>query len=105
MRFKLGRKAGANPATRWVLCTGIFLKPKRCRLERASGKKFDITLVGRHLTVVRNGVTVHADQELPGITGGGFLQQRRRTWSKSSYEGDHDGGMAYRNITISVPKR
>jgi Domain of Unknown Function (DUF1080) len=64
---------------------------------------FDVTLVGRHVTVVRNGVTTINDQEIPGITGGA-LDSREAEANSLYIQGDHTGGMKYRNITISVPK-
>ena len=36
----------------------------------AEWQAFDLTLVGRHVTVVLDGGTIIADQEIPGITGG-----------------------------------
>jgi hypothetical protein len=33
-------------------------------------QSFDITLIGRRVTVVLNGVTILEDAEIPGITGG-----------------------------------
>ena len=38
--------------------------------EAGEWQTFDITLIGRRVTVVVNGVTVIADQVIPGITGG-----------------------------------
>jgi Domain of Unknown Function (DUF1080) len=65
---------------------------------------FDITLVGRHVTVVRDGVTTIDNQEIPGITGGA-LDSHEALPNSLYIQGDHTGGMKYRNITISVPKR
>jgi len=64
---------------------------------------FDITLVGRHLTIVRNGVKTIDNQEIPGITGGA-LDSNESEPGPFYIQGDHTGGMKYRNITISVPK-
>ena len=48
-----------------------FLAPSE-NAARAPGEwqSYDITLVGRRVTVVLNGRTVVADQIIPGITGG-----------------------------------
>ncbi|MCU0647485.1 MAG: DUF1080 domain-containing protein [Gemmatimonadaceae bacterium] len=48
-----------------------FLVPNQ-RAGRAPGEwqTYDITLIGRRVTVVLNGKTVIADQTIPGITGG-----------------------------------
>src|SRR2546425_862478 len=48
-----------------------FISPS-AQLRRKTGQweSYDITLVGRYVTVVRDGVTVIDNQEIPGITGG-----------------------------------
>jgi hypothetical protein len=65
---------------------------------------FDITLVGRTVSVVRNGVTVIDRQEIPGITGGA-LDSHESEPGAFYIQGDHTGGIKFRNITISVPKK
>ncbi len=65
-------------------------------------ESFDVTLVGRTVTVIRNGVTTIDHQEIPGITGGA-LDSREAEPNSLYIQGDHTGGMKYRNITISVP--
>lgn len=67
-------------------------------------ESYDVTLVGRNVTVVRNGVTTIDNREIPGITGGA-LDSREGEPGPIYIQGDHTGGMKYRNITISVPKR
>jgi hypothetical protein len=67
-------------------------------------ESFDITLVGRRVTIVRNGVTTADNQEIAGITGGA-LDSNEAEPGPFYIQGDHTGGMKYRNITISVPKR
>ncbi|HWC95613.1 MAG TPA: DUF1080 domain-containing protein [Candidatus Sulfopaludibacter sp.] len=64
---------------------------------------FDITLVGRMLTVVRDGVKTIDNQEIPGISGGA-LDSHEAEPGPFYLQGDHTGGMKYRNITVSVPK-
>ncbi len=64
---------------------------------------FDITLVGRAVTIVRNGVKTIDNKEIPGITGGA-LDSHEGEPGPFYLQGDHTGGMKYRNITISVPK-
>jgi hypothetical protein len=65
---------------------------------------FDITLVGRTVTIVRNGVTTIDHQEIPGITGGA-LDANEGEPGPFYLQGDHTGGMKFKNITVSVPKR
>lgn len=66
-------------------------------------ESFDITLVGRMLTVLRNGRTIHDQELIPGITGGA-LDSREAEPGPIYIQGDHTGGMKYRNITVSVPQ-
>src|SRR5271157_3047985 len=67
-------------------------------------ESFDITLVGRRLTIMRNGVKTIDNQEIPGITGGA-LDSREGEPGPFYFQGDHTGDMRYRNIAISVPQR
>lgn len=67
-------------------------------------ERFDVTFVGRYVTIARNGVTTIANQEIPGITGGA-LDSNEAQPGPFYIQGDHTGGMKYRNITISLPKR
>jgi hypothetical protein len=64
---------------------------------------FDITLVGRDVTIVRNGITTIDHQQIPGITGGA-LDANEAEPGPFYLQGDHTGGMMYRNITVSVPE-
>jgi hypothetical protein len=79
--------------------------PASVELPRKPGQweSFDVTLVGRYVTVVRNGVKTIDNQELPGITGGA-LDSHESEPGPFYLQGDHTGGMRYRNITVSVPK-
>lgn len=67
-------------------------------------ESYDVTLIGRHVTVVRDGVTIIDNQEIPGITGGA-LDSHEAEPGPLYIQGDHTGGMKYQNITISTPKR
>ncbi len=67
-------------------------------------ESYDITLVGRNVTVVRDGVTTIDNQEIPGLTGGA-IDSHEAEPGPLYIQGDHTGGMKYRNITISVPGR
>jgi len=65
---------------------------------------FDITLVGRTLTVVRNGVTTIDAQEIEGITGGA-LDANEAEPGPFYIQGDHTGGLKFRNVMVSTPKK
>jgi hypothetical protein len=97
--------AGANDKVHGMgsiygfIAPAVDLPPKPGQWE-----SYDITLVGRNVTVVRNGVTTIDNQEIPGITGGA-IDSREAEPGPLLIQGDHTGGMKYRNITISVPGR
>ena len=65
---------------------------------------FDVTLVGRTVTVVRDGVTTIDQKEIDGITGGA-LDANEGEPGSFYIQGDHTGGLKFRNITVSVPTR
>ncbi len=67
-------------------------------------ESFDATLVGRRLTLVRDGTTIINNAEIAGITGGA-LDANEADPGPFYIQGDHTGGMKYRNITIALPKR
>jgi hypothetical protein len=60
---------------------------------------FDITLVGRMVTVVANGKRVICDREIPGITGGA-LDSDEGTPGPIFLQGDH-GPVEFRNIVLT----
>ena len=81
-----------------------FLAPS-VELPRKPGQweSFDVTLVGRNVTIARDGVTIIDHQEIPGITGGA-IDSNEGEPGPFYFQGDHTGGMKYRNITVQVPK-
>jgi Domain of Unknown Function (DUF1080) len=60
---------------------------------------FEITLLGRFVTVVQNGQTIMNNREIPGITGGA-LDSDEASPGPIYLQGDH-GGIAYRNIVLT----
>ncbi|HPQ15681.1 MAG TPA: DUF1080 domain-containing protein [Bryobacteraceae bacterium] len=86
-----------------VGCIYGFLGPSTPPAFQPDWQTFDITLVGRMVTVVFNGVTLIDNQEIPGITGGA-IDSNEAEPGPIYLQGDHRGGIRYRNITISVPK-
>lgn len=82
-----------------------FLAPA-VELPKKPGQweSYDVTLVGRFVTVIRDGVKTIDNQEIPGITGGA-LDAHEGEPGRIFIQGDHTGGMKYRNITIAVPRR
>ena len=67
-------------------------------------ESFDITMVGRRVTVVRDGTAIIDNQEIAGITGGA-LDSNEGEPGPFYIQGDHTGGIKFRNITIATPKR
>jgi hypothetical protein len=82
-----------------------FIAPS-VNLQRKPGawESFDITLVGRRVTVFRNRVKTIDNQEIPGPTGGA-LDANENDPGPFYIQGDHTGGLRFRNISIQVPKR
>jgi hypothetical protein len=63
-------------------------------------QRYDITLVGRVVTVVQNGQTIIDKQDIPGITGGA-LDSDERLPGPIYLQGSEVGHVAFRNITIT----
>jgi hypothetical protein len=63
---------------------------------------YDITLVGRMVTLVANGKTVISNQEIPGITGGA-LDANEGEPGPLQLQGDH-GPIEFRNMIITPAK-
>ena len=80
-----------------------FLPPSEM-MAKAAGEwqSYDITLVGRMVTVIANGKTVICNQEIPGITGGA-LSSKEGEPGPLYIQGDH-GPVDYRNILITPAK-
>ena len=95
----------ANPVERRIGSIYGRIAPKPA-LPRTPGQweTFDVTLVGRTVTVAHNGVTTIDRQEIEGITGGA-IDANEGEPGPFYIQGDHTGGLSFRNITVSVPKR
>lgn len=94
---------GSEP---WVGGLGAiygFIKPTdNMALAAGEWQRFDITLVGRMVTVSVNGKTIIYNQEIPGITGGA-LDSKEGEPGPIFMQGDH-GPIEYRNIIITPAK-
>lgn len=94
---------GAHPGS--LLFSGIygFLAPSEiAALGPDQWQTFDITLIGRMVTVVVNGKTVISNQEIPGITGGA-LDSNEGEPGPILIQGDH-GPIEFRKIVITPAK-
>lgn len=80
-----------------------FIAPSE-QVAKAPGEwqTYDITLIGRMITVVANGKTIITNQEIPGITGGA-LDSNEGEPGPLMLQGDH-GAVEYRNIVITPMK-
>ena len=66
-------------------------------------QSYDITLVGRVVTVLQNGQMIIDKQEIPGITGGA-LDSDEGLPGPIYLQGSEAGHVAFRNITITPAK-
>lgn len=64
---------------------------------------FDITLIGRRITVVQNGYTIINNKEIPGITGGALNSQEALP-APIYLQGSEKGHVAFRNIILTPAK-
>jgi hypothetical protein len=80
-----------------------FLPPSEITAKPAGEwQSYDITLVGRMVTIVANGKTVICNREIPGITGGAINSHEGEP-GPLLIQGDH-GPIEYRNIIITPAK-
>lgn len=102
--IQVGTEGGKEPSHEMGALYGFVAPAVAMPMGSGEWQTFDIMLVGRHVTVLRNGQKIHDNLEIPGITGGA-LDSNEGEPGPIFLQGDHDGGMAYRNITISLPKQ
>lgn len=94
----------AEPATHHTGGVYGFLAPTP-ELPRSPDvwQTFDITLIGRKVTVVQNGRTIIDNQEIPGLTGGA-LDSREGEPGPIYLQGSEKGHVLFRNIIITPAK-
>jgi Domain of Unknown Function (DUF1080) len=78
---------------------GQVTPSENAALPAGEWQTFDITLLGRTVTVVLNGKTIIDRQEIPGITGGA-LDSREAEPGPIFLQGDH-GRILYRNLVLT----
>ncbi|MBD0295073.1 MAG: DUF1080 domain-containing protein [Flavisolibacter sp.] len=80
-----------------------FLPPsEQVAKEAGVWQSYDITLIGRMVTIVANGKTIICNQEIPGITGGA-LDSKEGEPGPLLIQGDH-GPIEFRNIILTPAK-
>ena len=91
----------AEPASHHTGGVYGFIAPSP-ELPRSPDKwqSFDITLVGRRLTVVQNGTTIINSQEIPGITGGA-LNSHEEEAGPIYLQGSEKGHVLFRKIILT----
>jgi hypothetical protein len=94
---------GTEPLAGVLAAIYGFLPPNQNAAKKAGEwQSFDITLVGRTVTVALNDRTVICEQEIPGVTGGA-LDSDEGAPGPLMLQGDH-GPIDYRNIILTPAK-
>ena len=101
--LQVGTEGGKLPTHEMGAIYSWYPPPQGSELGLGKWTTFDVTFVGRHITVLRDGKMYHDNVEIPGPTGGA-LDSNESEPGPFYLQGDHHGVIAYRNITISVPK-
>jgi hypothetical protein len=80
-----------------------FIKPNEPVITKPNEWiSYDITLIGRNVTIAINGKTIVTNQEIPGITGGA-LNSREGEPGPIMLQGDHEP-IEYRSVIITSVK-
>ncbi|MBX9780323.1 MAG: DUF1080 domain-containing protein [Chitinophagaceae bacterium] len=91
---------GLEPSSTYFGGIYGFLTPNEM-VAKSPGEwqSYDITLIGRRVTVVANGKTIINDQIIPGITGGA-IDSKEGNPGPIYLQGDH-GPIEYRNMKLT----
>ncbi len=100
--IQVGTEGGSQPDHEMGAIYSHYPPPAGAELGLGKWTSFDVTLVGRHVTVLRDGKVYHNNVEIPGPTGGA-LDSNEAEPGPFFLQGDHRGVIRYRNITVSVP--
>jgi hypothetical protein len=103
VQISCGSRTGGNPVQALGAVYGYLPPAVRVPIKAGEWQRYDITLVGRTVTVVLNGTTIIDKQEIPGVTGGA-LDSKEGEPGPFYIQGDHTGGIQFRNITVALPK-
>jgi hypothetical protein len=101
---QVGTEGGKLPSHEMGAIYSWYPPPQGAENNLGKWTAFDITFVGQHVTVLRDGKMYHDNVEIPGPTGGA-LDSNEADPGPFYLQGDHHGVIAYRNIMISVPKK
>jgi hypothetical protein len=100
---KKGTGGGYHNPYGFVGCIYGMVGPATQPAFAGEWQVYDITLVGRMVTVIFNGVTMVDNQEIAGVTGGA-IDSNEGEPGPIYLQGDHHGGIRYRNMTIALAK-
>jgi len=92
---------GMEPSN--ILFGGIygFLTPNEMAAKQAGEwQEYDITLIGRRVTIVANGKEIITNQNIPGMTGGA-LDNNEAEAGSFMIQGDH-GPVEFRSIVVTT---
>lgn len=94
---------GAEPDSHRFSGVYGFIEPSEiAALPAGQWQTYDITLIGRMVTVVANGKQVISNREIPGPTGGA-IDSNEGEPGPIYLQGDH-GPVEYRNIVITTAR-
>lgn len=91
---------GKEPDSLYIGGVYGFLDPtENAALKAGEWQTYDITLIGRRVTIVLNGKTIIDNQEIPGPTGGALDSQEAQS-GPLLLQGDH-GPVSFRNMVLT----
>ncbi len=95
---------GKEPSSTFFGGVYGFLTPNEM-VAKAPGmwQSYDITLIGRRVTIVANGKAIIVDQIIPGITGGA-IDSKEGEPGPIYFQGDH-GPIEFKNVIITPAKK
>jgi hypothetical protein len=102
--IQVGTEGGKLPDHEMGAVYSHYPPPANAELGLGKWTSFDITLVGRRVTVLRDGKMYHDNVEIPAPTGGA-LDGNESEPGPFFLQGDHHGIIRYRNITVSEAKK
>ncbi|WP_136465165.1 3-keto-disaccharide hydrolase [Flagellimonas onchidii] len=94
---------GLDPSDIYFSGVYGFLEPNENTAKNpGEWQTYDITLIGRRVTIIANGKTVISDQTIPGITGGA-LDSKEGEPGPFLIQGDH-GAVEFRKFEVTPIK-
>ena len=96
---------GKAPSNRRTGAVYGYLAPSpEIPITAGSWHTYDITLIGRNVTIVQDGQTVIDNQEIPGPTGGALDSHEGQPGAIYLQGSEHAGATSFRNMVITTAK-